>query len=69
VKLLVIDSIAFHFRQQFDDMALRTRLLNGLAQDLNKFAQLYELAVSTFYVGRYFKQLNYIPLLGIGSFI
>ncbi|CAI2175917.1 7497_t:CDS:10 [Funneliformis geosporum] len=48
VKLLVIDSIAFHFRQQFDDMALRTRLLNGLAQDLNKFAQTYELAVVLF---------------------
>ncbi|CAB4446101.1 unnamed protein product [Rhizophagus irregularis] len=48
VKLLVIDSIAFHFRQQFDDMALRTRLLNGLAQDLNKFAQSYELAVVLF---------------------
>ncbi|RIA97301.1 RAD51-like protein c-like protein [Glomus cerebriforme] len=48
VKLLVIDSIAFHFRQQFDNMALRTRLLNGLAQDLNKFAQSYELAVVIF---------------------
>jgi len=29
-------------------MALRTRLLNGLAQDLNKFAQSYELAVVLF---------------------
>ncbi|CAG8533950.1 14302_t:CDS:10 [Ambispora leptoticha] len=45
VKLVVIDSIAFHFRQNFSDMALRTRLLNGLAQDLTKLADSFDLAV------------------------
>ncbi|CAG8490189.1 3669_t:CDS:10 [Ambispora gerdemannii] len=45
VKLVVIDSIAFHFRQNFSDMALRTRLLNGLAQDLTKLVDSFELAV------------------------
>ncbi|KAG9300620.1 hypothetical protein G9A89_005220 [Geosiphon pyriformis] len=45
VKLVVIDSIAFHFRQTFSDMALRTRLLNGLAQDLTKHAHKFQLAI------------------------
>ena len=29
VKLIVVDSIAFQFRHDFDDLALRTRLLNS----------------------------------------
>ncbi|XP_038059401.1 DNA repair protein RAD51 homolog 3-like [Patiria miniata] len=45
VKLIVIDSIAFHFRHDFDDFSLRTRLLNGLAQSLIKIASDYRLAV------------------------
>merc|ERR1719460_2980811 len=28
VRLVVVDSIAFHFRQEFDNMARRTRVLN-----------------------------------------
>ncbi|XP_077995862.1 DNA repair protein RAD51 homolog 3-like [Glandiceps talaboti] len=45
IKLVVVDSIAFHFRHNFDDMALRTRLLNGLAQNLIRMASQYQLAV------------------------
>lgn len=45
VKLVIIDSIAFHFRHDLDDMSLRTRLLNGLAQSLIKMAVAHQLAV------------------------
>ncbi|TPX71167.1 hypothetical protein SpCBS45565_g01351 [Spizellomyces sp. 'palustris'] len=45
VKLMVIDSIAFHFRQNFTDMGLRTRLLNGMAQNLRRFADMSDMAV------------------------
>ncbi|XP_072163522.1 DNA repair protein RAD51 homolog 3-like isoform X1 [Diadema setosum] len=45
VKLIVVDSIAFHFRHDFDDMSLRTRLLNGLAQSLIRIATQNSLAV------------------------
>nr|GLL40711.1 DNA repair protein RAD51 homolog 3 [Ipomoea trifida] len=45
VKLVVIDSITFHFRQDFVDMALRTRLLGGLALKLMKLAKKFSLAV------------------------
>lgn len=47
VKLVVIDSITFHFRQDFVDMALRTRLLGGLALKLMKLAKKFSLAVNT----------------------
>ena len=46
VQLIVIDSIAFHFRHDFDDMSLRTRLLNGLAQKLITIAAHHDIAVS-----------------------
>ena len=45
VRLVVVDSIAFHFRQEFDDMARRTRVLNGLAQQLLELAERRGLAV------------------------
>ncbi|XP_071790472.1 DNA repair protein RAD51 homolog 3-like [Asterias amurensis] len=45
VKLVVVDSIAFHFRHDFDDFSLRTRLLNGLAQSLIRVASNHQLAV------------------------
>ncbi|XP_048582236.1 DNA repair protein RAD51 homolog 3 [Nematostella vectensis] len=45
VKLVVVDSIAFHFRHDFEDMALRTRLLNGLAQSFIRMACEQQLAV------------------------
>jgi len=45
VKLLVVDSVAAHFRHDFDDMALRTRLLSSVAQDLALVAEKNQLAV------------------------
>ncbi|KAL2609133.1 hypothetical protein R1flu_027706 [Riccia fluitans] len=45
VRLIVIDSVTFHFRQGFDDMALRTRLLSTLSQKLMALAQQHDLAV------------------------
>ncbi len=46
VKLIVIDSIAFHFRQDFQDMAQRTRVLAEMAQKLMHLAEEEDLAVS-----------------------
>uniref|UniRef100_A0AAQ4QQ84 DNA repair protein RAD51 homolog 3 n=1 Tax=Gasterosteus aculeatus aculeatus TaxID=481459 RepID=A0AAQ4QQ84_GASAC len=45
VRLLVIDSVAFPFRQHFDDLSQRTRLLNGLAQQLISMATSHKIAV------------------------
>ncbi|XP_057500960.1 DNA repair protein RAD51 homolog 3 isoform X2 [Actinidia eriantha] len=45
VKVVIVDSVTFHFRQDFDDMALRTRLLSGLALKLMKLAKNCSLAV------------------------
>ncbi|KAL3148107.1 DNA repair protein rad51c [Trebouxia sp. C0009 RCD-2024] len=45
VKLIVIDSIAFHFRQDFQDMAQRTRVLVEMAQKLVHLAEEKDLAV------------------------
>lgn len=45
VKIVIVDSVTFHFRQDFDDMALRTRLLSGMALKLMKLAKEFSLAV------------------------
>uniref|UniRef100_V9KU25 DNA repair protein RAD51 homolog 3 n=1 Tax=Callorhinchus milii TaxID=7868 RepID=V9KU25_CALMI len=45
VRVVVIDSIAFPFRHGFEDLSLRTRLLNGLAQQLIGMANDYKVAV------------------------
>ncbi|XP_069767898.1 DNA repair protein RAD51 homolog 3 isoform X2 [Narcine bancroftii] len=45
VRIIVIDSIAFPFRHQLEDLSLRTRLLNGLAQQLIAMANDYRVAV------------------------
>ncbi len=45
VRLVLVDSIAFPFRHDFDDFALRTRLLNGLAQNFIRMAVTRKLAV------------------------
>ncbi|KAK2996786.1 hypothetical protein RJ639_026467, partial [Escallonia herrerae] len=45
VKVVIIDSITLHFRQDFDDMALRTRVLSGMALKLMKLAKTFSLAV------------------------
>lgn len=45
VKLLVIDSIAFPFRQNLQDNINRSRLLSSVAQQLNQLAYNFGLAV------------------------
>jgi RAD51-like protein 2 len=45
VRVVVLDSVAFHFRRGFDDMALRSRLLTGMAQELLAMAKNHRLAV------------------------
>ncbi|XP_033484304.2 DNA repair protein RAD51 homolog 3 isoform X1 [Epinephelus lanceolatus] len=45
VRLLVIDSVAFPFRQHFDELSQRTRLLSGLAQQLITMATTHNIAV------------------------
>jgi len=45
VRLIVIDSITFHFRHDFEDMSLRTRVLNGMAQNLMAIAEQHNIAV------------------------
>ncbi|XP_066490972.1 DNA repair protein RAD51 homolog 3 isoform X2 [Tiliqua scincoides] len=45
VRLVVIDGVAFPFRHNFEDLSLRTRLLNGLAQQLISLANHHTLAV------------------------
>ncbi|XP_035636060.1 DNA repair protein RAD51 homolog 3 isoform X1 [Oncorhynchus keta] len=45
VRLVVIDSIAFSFRHDFEDLSQRTRLLNGLAQRLIQMATNHNVAV------------------------
>lgn len=43
---MVVDGIAFPFRHDFEDLSLRTRLLNGLAQQLIIIANDHKSAVS-----------------------
>ncbi|QCE02941.1 DNA repair protein RAD51 homolog 3 isoform X2 [Vigna unguiculata] len=45
VKIIIVDSVTFHFRQDFEDMALRTRLLSEMALKLMKLAKKFCLAV------------------------
>jgi RAD51-like protein 2 len=46
IKLVVVDSVAFHFRHDFgENMSLRTRLLNGTAQSLLQLAMNHQAAV------------------------
>ncbi len=40
-----MDSVAFHFRRGFEDMALRSRLLTGMAQSFLEMAEKFDLAV------------------------
>lgn len=44
--LQVMDSVTFHFRQDFADMAARTRQLAQMAQQLMQLAGRQEVAVS-----------------------
>uniref|UniRef100_A0A8C5LTF9 DNA repair protein RAD51 homolog 3 n=1 Tax=Leptobrachium leishanense TaxID=445787 RepID=A0A8C5LTF9_9ANUR len=45
VKLIIVDSVAFPFRHAFEDLSLRTRLLNTLAQQMISMAKEHDLAI------------------------
>lgn len=45
VRLIVLDSVTFHFRHDFEDLGVRTRLLNGMAQKLTSIAAQFNVAV------------------------
>ncbi|KAI9080009.1 hypothetical protein K1719_038074 [Acacia pycnantha] len=45
VKIIILDSVTFHFRQEFDDMARRTRLLSEMALKFMKLSKKFGLAV------------------------
>ena len=45
VRLVVLDSVAFHFRRGFDDFSVRSRLLAAMAQQLIALARERQLAV------------------------
>jgi RAD51-like protein 2 len=38
IRIIIIDSIAFHFRQSLQDTAHRSRLLSSVSQQLNQLA-------------------------------
>ena len=44
-RLLIVDSVAFHFRHSFDDMALRSRMLFQCSQALAALAKNFNVAV------------------------
>ncbi|KGL78024.1 DNA repair protein RAD51 3, partial [Tinamus guttatus] len=67
VRLVVIDGIAFPFRHDFEDLSLRTRLLNGLAQQLIIMANDHKTAIvltnqMTTRIGQ--SQSTLVPALG-----
>ena len=45
VRTVIIDSVAFHFRSDFKDMAQRTRLLNSMFQSLASISDQFGVAV------------------------
>ena len=45
VKCIIIDSITFHFRHDFENVSLRTKLLNTMAQNLMAIAERSAIAV------------------------
>lgn len=45
VKIIIIDSVAFHFRNDYEDMGLRTRRLAQMAQTLMDVAHSRDIAV------------------------
>ncbi len=46
VRLLVVDSVTFHFRQDMKDFSARARVLTGMAQQLMQIAEHFKIAVS-----------------------
>ncbi len=51
IKLVVVDSVTFHFRQNFSNMGQRTRVLGEMGQKLMQLAAERDVAVSTSLLG------------------
>jgi RecA/RadA recombinase len=47
VKLVVVDSVPFHFRQDLQDVGERTRLLSQIGQNLMALAGRHDICVRT----------------------
>ncbi|KAI9599267.1 P-loop containing nucleoside triphosphate hydrolase protein [Syncephalis fuscata] len=69
IRLIVIDSIAFPFRQSFENMSQRIRLLTNIARSLLSMARQYQLGVLM--INQMTTQLNHaqgtstlVPALG-----
>src|SRR5262245_7168320 len=45
IKLIVLDSVAFHFRMGFDDMSFRSRILSGMSKNLSSLASQFDIAI------------------------
>jgi RAD51-like protein 2 len=45
VKLIVFDSVAFHFRMGFEDYSKRSKLLQGFAKSLSAIASQFDVSV------------------------
>jgi RAD51-like protein 2 len=45
VKLIVFDSVAFHFRMGFEDYSKRSKLLQGFAKNLSAIASQFDVSV------------------------
>ncbi|KAJ3314162.1 hypothetical protein HDV04_000934 [Boothiomyces sp. JEL0838] len=59
LKLIVIDSIAFHFRSFVSDLIERTRILNTIAGKLRQLASEFNVAVNTVNSDCYYKSNDY----------
>ena len=47
---MIIDSIAFHFRHEFDDMTVRTKCLQALAGELREMTSQFSIAVRSLFI-------------------
>ena len=45
IKLIIIDSIAFHFRRDFKNMSERSSILSNMINDLLQLASTYDIAI------------------------
>eukprot|EP01049_Picozoa_sp_SAG25_P006319 SAG25_NODE_470_length_7663_cov_2.756114_7_plen_82_part_00 len=45
IRLVIIDSIAFHFRHDYEEFAQRTRLLAAYSQSLTSLAHKFDVAI------------------------
>lgn len=61
--MVIVDSITFHFRQDFDDLAQRTRVLSEMALKFMKLAKKFSLAVSIHLNSHYISRLQITSII------